>query len=114
MKNNRRIPFILCAFASIFVGIAGIKENIPPKQICIRILISMTVFFMAGLYLKNTIEKITLEISQKKTEEIEQEDLKEEKKEKANGVGTVVDYTVDRDEFTPLNLSKAIKTKMNE
>lgn len=121
MEFIHRLPFILGAIMAVIVGIVSFSINTETRDIYIRMSITMIVFFVLGLYLKNILERIAIEIKEKKAEQelreleeknrIEQERLKAEEMEKANI--HKVDISVGEkygEDFSPLKVSEYIKS----
>ncbi|MDQ2085868.1 hypothetical protein RBH29_05380 [Herbivorax sp. ANBcel31] len=80
MNNIYKLPFITGTFVTILVGMISYKTGIKDGEIYIRMSISMVVFFITGVYLKNFILKINEELKQKEERLKEQERLEKEKK----------------------------------
>ncbi|NSW89860.1 MAG: hypothetical protein HPY74_04100 [Firmicutes bacterium] len=66
MQYIKKLPLILSMFMSIIIGIAGYMQGVAQKEIYIRIVISLVLFFALGLFIKNNIEKIYGSILEKK------------------------------------------------
>jgi divalent metal cation (Fe/Co/Zn/Cd) transporter len=120
MEYIQRLPFILATLAAVVTGLICYEYAMAPKDAYIKMIISMVIFFLVGIYARNTINKILDEVKSKKEKE-EAEILEKQKKEREEkkaledrnekaGVHTV-DYKVgDYDEFEPLKVSEYIKT----
>lgn len=114
MENIHKLPFVIGVSVTIVVGMISYKTGVEYGEIYIRMFISMVVFFVAGIYLKNFIIKIHKELKQKEEEE---ERLKEEKlkqQEENNEKGKTIDLKVEEEhvdkqlydeEFTPLKVN---------
>lgn len=122
MEYIQRIPFIVGALTALIVGIISYKTGLSNKDIYIRMTIAMLLFFMIGLYVRNTLISIREEMEKKKLEQEaamarEQAEMKEQQLNMASETGNIhtIDYRVDDgDEFLPFEVSQAIKTKINE
>lgn len=120
MDFIHKLPFILGAFMTIMVGGISYRNDITGQALYIRMAISITVFYILGIYirkmLKNTISDI-----QKRKEEEERERQEEEKKQREKDSedenyekGSSFDVKVGEDEdFSPLKVSEVIKSKIN-
>lgn len=119
MENIHKLPFVIGVSVTIVVGMISYKTGVEYGEIYIRMFISMVVFFVAGIYLKNFIIKIHKELKQKEEEEerLKEEKLKQEKlkqQEENNEKGKTIDLKVEEEhvdkqlydeEFTPLKVN---------
>lgn len=125
MDYIRRIPFILGSIMAIITGVISLNCNISIKQVYLRMIISLVLFFTLGVFLRNTISEIEKDIQnksmekEKNAEETENiEDVENiEKSQEADGSrnnnAPTVDYRIDdeNDDFKPLNVKEVISTK---
>jgi len=117
-----KIPFLLALVAALITGITSIIYNATTNQTCIRMIIALVSFYLIGVFVSSTLAKIVEEQNKLEAEKIreEKEILEKEKAEKLmqeGHLGTNLDLfaknTID-DGFTPLDLSQAVRTKINE
>jgi divalent metal cation (Fe/Co/Zn/Cd) transporter len=116
MEYIHRLPFILGASMSVIVGLFGYENGVAQKEAVIRMAISMLIFFVIGMFLRNIIENTMGEIDNKRKEE---ENLKRESNEKkhrdedTNQEQSKIDYRTSDygEDFEPLTVSEIIKTK---
>ncbi|NLL06689.1 MAG: hypothetical protein GX270_13095 [Clostridiaceae bacterium] len=98
MDYVQRLPFILGASMAVIIGIISNSTGTESKTIYIRMSVGLVVFFILGLYMRNTIYRINKEVRKKKEEEsrIKEQSLIENitKVEKHS-----VDYRVDDNSF---------------
>ena len=125
MEYIQRLPFILGAVMAIVVGMLSYSSTADMKQVYLKMAICMIVFYILGVFIKNTVLKINSGIEAKKKkielEELEKERLEEEAKEeqarqeaavKQGSKSPKIDIKVDDDEFVPLNI-ELISEKLN-
>lgn len=125
MEYIQRLPFILGAVMAIVVGMLSYSSTADMKQVYLKMAICMIVFYILGVFIKNTVLKINSDIEDKKKklelERLEQERLEEEaREEQANQEAAFkhgsklpkIDIKVDDDEFVPLNI-EMISEKLN-
>jgi len=122
MGYIQRLPFILTSTVTIIIGIICYISGASTRDTFIRMTISLTVFYIIGLILRNLIFEIKKQVDEK----IQQEKLESQKKAKEEsikrdstidkGVDELTDSkaskkanNVDFDEFTPLSASKVIQ-----
>lgn len=103
MKQLKYFPFYLSASATLIMGLAGLLRGLEPSQISKHMAYTMTLMFISGIMLKETIRSVYEEYRNEKLKK-----LIEQKQQPA------IDVRVDdsMDEFTPLDISNAVKTKM--
>lgn len=125
MDYIRRIPFILGSTMAIITGIISLNCNISVEQVYLRMIISLILFFILGVFLRNTISEIEKDMhtkrmeKEKEAEETENiEDVENtEKSQEAVGDRNInaptVDYRIDDDDdnFKPLNVKEVISIK---
>lgn len=125
MEYIQRLPFILGAAMAIVVGMLSYSSTADMKQVYLKMAICMIVFYILGVFIKNTVLKINSDIEAKKKklklEELEKERLEEEAREeqarqeaavKQGSKSPKIDIKVDDDEFVPLNI-ELISEKLN-
>jgi len=122
METIMKIPFLLALLAALITGVISIVNNANTNQTSIRMIIAMVGFYIIGVFVSNTLTNIVEEQNKQKLEaEIkirEEEMLKRTEKLKQEGhLGTNLDLVTDNeidDGFSPLDLSQAVRTKINE
>jgi len=126
MEYIHRLPFIFGALMASIIGMINYKYNFTLKQICVRMTVAMVIFYIIGLYLRSTVEKLNEEIEKKKDlekiaerERLEQEELEKKKQQPVSNVqqtASTIDYHVDDnndDEFRPLNVNTILTGNNN-
>jgi uncharacterized membrane protein YcjF (UPF0283 family) len=140
MERIHKIPFISGCSAAIATGIVSYAAHTESRIIYMRMAVMMLVFFIIGLYVKNTILSIQKEMQYKKQEQkrAEKEQLFNEAEEKkasasAHKLGQqghkpeqqgqmqgIQAHKLDlaaedtEDDFKPLVMSKAVSSKLKE
>jgi predicted membrane-bound spermidine synthase len=112
MDFIERIPFLSAISAAIVTGIVSKASGVENKHVMMRMLIGAAVFLAAGLYLRHVLLSILEErAAKKRIEDMEKQAalVKEIMEEKKNKVKNKIDYRVDSDEFTPLDMSSSVK-----
>jgi hypothetical protein len=122
MEYIHKLPFFMGVAIAIIVGLICNLSNVGQQDTYIRMAISMIIFFIIGVYIRNTLQKIYEELEKKKQEEEkrikdESEEAKRAEEErlnpesKLNGTGSKIDIKVDDmgDDFSPLTVSEYIK-----
>ena len=110
----------LSIIMTFLVGVIGIAAKVADRELYSIMAVCLVVFYLLGLFLRNTIAGINGEIEKRKEMEerkaMEAERLRLEQEAPANGNGTgqSVDYRVSDDEFIAMELSKAIKSSLVE
>jgi flagellar biosynthesis/type III secretory pathway M-ring protein FliF/YscJ len=127
MEHLRRLPFMSGSIAAVLTGIISYAAKADSQTIYIRMAVMMLVFFVLGIYVKNTVCKIKQEadIKKKDQEREEEQRLKKQKEEKtaealaakknASKTAQVIDMTAGddgQDDFQPL--VQAVRTKVKE
>jgi len=139
MERIQKLPIILGCSAAIVAGFASYLAGVDSQWIYVRMAGMMLVFFIIGLYIRKTLNKINEEVQDRKLRE-QQEEMEskrrrkeEEKAAAANAPGKYFDRQLSEqerqpggktqqaelktengeDSFEPLTVSKAIRTKMN-
>lgn len=123
MEYMYKLPFLLGAAAAIIVGVVCNLSYVGQQDTYIRMAVAMTIFFIIGVYIRNTLQKINEELETKKLEEEirMREELEEEKKVEQERVnqelnqktsGSTIDLKVDDtgEDFSPLTVSEYIKS----
>ncbi len=128
MEIIMKIPFLLAILAALITGFFSIAGNKDLNETCIRMIIAMVSFYLIGLFAKSTFKSIVEEQNRQKAEaeklkmeeELEKQRLageQAEQTEKNDYLGKKIDFRADEeidDGFTPLDLTKAVRTKMKE
>lgn len=129
MERLRRLPFMSGCMAAVLAGIISFAAKADSQTIYIRMAVMMLVFFILGLYVRNTLDKVQQQIEAKKREqELEEENrqrkLKEEQmadalaaRKNAANQPMSIDMTAGdaaEDDFEPLSFAEAIRTKAKE
>ena len=121
MDYLHKLPFLFGAAAAIIVGVICNVNHVAQQDTYIRMAVSMIIFFVIGLYTRNTFMKINTEILEKKLEEearihkeLEEAKKAEEErvKQEANKLsGSQIDIKVDDigEDFSPLMVSEYMK-----
>ncbi|NLV35178.1 MAG: hypothetical protein GXY17_00675 [Clostridiaceae bacterium] len=131
MGYIRKLPFRLACLAAIITGIVSYSAGVVDQSIYLRMALMMLLFFILGLYIKNTIrtvrkEVFIREIEKKNEERLRKKQMQEEEKAAAverikqqvqqGESGRKIDFVADDsdDDFEPLTVSRAIRTKIDE
>jgi mannitol-specific phosphotransferase system IIBC component len=123
METIMKIPFLLALLAALITGVTSIANKATTNQTCIRMIIAMVIFYLIGVFVSSTLTNIVEEQNKQKLEaenKIKEEMLEKEKAEKLmqeGHLGTNLDLFTDSkidDGFSPLDLSQAVRTKINE
>lgn len=130
MERIRKLPFLSGCTASILAGVISYAAGIDSQTIYIRMAVMMVVFFVLGVYIRNTIYSVARQSAIIKREKKREEDLRlrklrEEKmaEVRASMIGNNLDATSTinmavgdekQDAFEPMDLAKAIRTKAEE
>ncbi len=121
MGYIQKLPFILASTITIIVGLVCYTSGASNMDTFVKMIISMTIFYLIGMYVRNLIIDIKKQVDEnRKKEELERN--KNAEKESTNIDGTNnknVDFQTqtenvkkennNSDEFTPLMASKVIK-----
>lgn len=124
MEYLHKLPFLFGAAAAIIVGVICNLISASQQDTYFRMAVSMVIFFVIGLYTRNTIIKIFDEIKEKKLEEesrlkaeheaaiiAEEERVKLEAEQKLNGRQIDIKVDDDGEDFSPLTVSEYIKSQ---
>lgn len=132
MGYIRKLPFILGCFAAIVTGMVSYSVGVVDQTIYLRMALMMLIFYILGVYIRHTIRSIKKEVKirqleRQREERIRKKRLEEEERVaainerlsqrgKQEGMGYKVDLTADgtEDDFEPLTVGRAIRTKINE
>lgn len=141
MERIQKLPFLAGSLAAIITGIASYAVGIESRAIYLRMAVMMLVFFLIGIYARNTLLSIHEDIEKKKREEELEEAQRqaqmleeqkaasqEGKKAQEHQAGerqstpqahqqpAKLDLVADdsNDDFKPFDISKAVKAKVNE
>ena len=66
MQYIKKLPLLLSMFMSIIISSISYVQGVEQKEVYIRMIISMVLFFSLGLFIRNSIEKIYESVSKKK------------------------------------------------
>ena len=123
MERIHQLPCILGFLAAMTTGIASYATNAATSTIYLRMAVMMVAFFILGLYIKNTVLSLKKEMQIKKLEKekAEAEELRLHQQmaeqntayQKQNHILDLVAGDTE-DDFEPLAMSKAIRTKVKE
>jgi len=123
METIMKIPFLLAMLAALITGFVSITNSLDTNQTCIRMIIAMVSFYLIGVFVSSTLTNVVEERNKQKLEAQrqiwEQEKLEKEQAEKLEQekhLGTNLDLVTDNDlddGFSPLDVSQAIRTKLN-
>ena len=125
MDYIHKLPFIVGIVVTLAVGAMSYVHKVDGQVLYLRMALSLIVFYILGVYMRSVLVRTLKEIELRKREEELMEREEEEKKraeeeEKKNfnttgdAASSGIDYKVDGDEeFSPLNLSKVVKDKMD-
>lgn len=131
MERIHKLPFILACIAAIAAGAASYVAHVESQYIYLRMAVMMLVFFIIGLYAKNTILSIKKEVQIKKLEQkkAEEQQLRQQREEQKNSSTASVQQAMQQekqihkvdlvaedagDDFEPLAMSKVISSKVKE
>lgn len=134
MERIHKLPFILGCIAAMAVGVASYIAGSESRTVYLRMAVMMTVFFIIGLYIRNTVLAIEKEVQEKRQEQEDSEDeqldkLSPEQQEAASALNGQplhqanshaqvhkVDLTAKDtgDDFEPLVISKVIRSNVKE
>lgn len=135
MERIHKLPFILGCLAAIATGIASYLTGAESQTIYLRMAVMMLIFFLIGIYTRNTILSIDKEVQENKLQKAraEEQQLRQQiEEEKAASSepkhqtlqqrlaqkyqAHTVDLTAEDtgDDFEPLTISKAISSKVKE
>ncbi len=124
MQHIHKLPYLLACAAAMITGMASYTSVSDSSTLYLRMAVVMVVFFIAGIYIKNTILSIDKEVQEKKKEKDAAEELQntaataqteqsvQEKGQQIHKVDLLVED--DGDVFEPLAMSKAISSKVKE
>jgi divalent metal cation (Fe/Co/Zn/Cd) transporter len=71
MEHKKRFASVFSLFMSVLVGMIGYIKRIVQKDIFVRILVSLILFYILGLIAARVIKDISDSIAQKKLEDLE-------------------------------------------
>lgn len=130
MDYIRKLPLLLALSGAIITGLAGYSLRVDNKENMAKMAITMVIFYVVGLFIRNTVNSISDAIKQKALErEMEEKQrLAEEKKkaeeaeraEKAKKQESTVDLVADDnygidigdEEFNELPVSDYIRNEL--
>lgn len=125
MDRIHKLPFLLGGFMAVVTGVISYCCGSDSQTTYVRMLVFMVVFYVIGIYVRNTIKSIHTELNNKKEQELLNSDIGNEGEHKSimNDGGHVLqhqEHKVDMvaggpdDELTPLILSHLISNKTKE
>lgn len=130
MESIRRLPFLSGCLAAVLTGMISFAAGVDKQAIYIRMAVMMLLFYILGVLVRNTLQRIHEESEIRKKEKAIEEErrLRQQREEKLaeeltagkSGVKTAageIKTETDTDRlsgFEPLTVSKVIKTKVNE
>ena len=120
MERIYKLPFISGCMAAVVAGIASYATGAQSKIIYLRMAVLMVVFFIVGLYVRDSVLSIGKEVQEKKerqqqeAEEMQKQDsIKNQSSDKPEPMLDLTASDEDGD-FEPLTVSQVIKKKLNE
>jgi hypothetical protein len=128
MERIRKLPFILGCIAAMAVGIANYGAGSDNQTTFLRMAVVMTIFFIIGVYIRNTVLSIDEQVKEKERQRLleEEQRIREEHEERraeeeaaklqAGGKGHNVDLVAEdrMEEFQPMTVSRVISSKVKE
>jgi len=136
MDIIRKLPFFSGSMGAILAGIISFAAGVDRQTIYIRMFVTMIVFYILGIYIRKTVLSIRKEAEIRKREKQAEEaknrkQTHEKEDDAADKKGTIKTAQMERDkntrtakdetsageqqdDFEPLALSRAIKTKVKE
>jgi hypothetical protein len=139
MERIYKLPLMLGFLAALAGGIAGYASGMASSEIYIRMAVMMVAFFVLGLYIRNNIISVKKEVREKLINDA-LKGIEESKKQKVKDkeqilpkmssstsqsntgqmssdgqgeAGLEIDENED-DDFKPLHVSKAIRSKISD
>lgn len=125
MNSFHKLPFLLSASMAVLVGVISISLGADNQAVYLRMVITMVVFYVVGLYTGKTLDKLKTEVNEKNAEIERKKILLEEKEKEASQMaeknpdpfkGQNINLSAEDqdDEFEPLTVSRVISSKMNQ
>lgn len=127
MEYLNKLPFILAVSVALIIGMVSIELKAPSKDIYLRMVISMVVFFAIGTYIKNTIIEIEDEVKIKIEKDELEKEIERQKQQQNNNVNQnanlnndkndennpTFDYKFDEynEEFSPLTVTDFLSSE---
>lgn len=129
MEYIHKLPFILGCFMAIVVGIINYSLGVEQQNIFTRVAISLVIFFITGLIIRNLLNDLLEELEKRKKE---QEELEEQQRKahsemhnnelpefgaqnSMSGSPRRIDYEVtDGEDFTPMKISELMRSSGDE
>lgn len=125
MEFIQKLPVILTIGMTLIIAITSYISGVDTQSIYIRICFSLAGFLTVGLLTRRILFGIIDELEAKKQKEEREKMLEEAARKKAekeaaaqeleqSQTGSQIDYRIneDMDDFSPLEVSKVIKTKI--
>lgn len=124
METIMKIPLLLALLASLLTGLISILNHVDTNHTCVRMIIALVSFYIIGSVISWTLSNIMeeqnelkreAEMKLKEQERLEMEQaLKAMQKEHLGGnLDLVADNKLDND-FSPLDLTQAIRGELNK
>lgn len=137
MERIHKLPFILGCLAAMAVGIASYLTDSDNQTIFLRMAVVMTIFFLLGVYIRNTVLSIKDEVSKKEMERLKDEELRLQQEQELQRAADISNHQNANDannhtqpghtqhrvdlfaedaagEFQPMTVSRVISTKAKE
>lgn len=124
MDYIHKLPFILSAVTTLLYGLMSYKIINDNQTLFLKMAICMVVFYLLGLYIRNTIKSIQADIQERierekreEEERIAQEKARQKEQESGeNNNRSVIDIRVEdnSEDFSPLNVSRIIKSSISQ
>jgi hypothetical protein len=131
MEWTRRLPILLATGSGLFTGIIGGLSGVRNSENMVRMLIAVTVFYFAGLYMRSMIHDLRIEVKksilekeriarEKANQEQNEAEMRVKAKYVADVKGKNIDYNVggrkmdEAEEFAPLPVTEFIRRELGE
>lgn len=130
MESIRKLPFLSGCLAAVLTGLTSFAAGVDSKAIYVRMAVMMFLFYILGMFVRNTVQSIQKESEIRKKEKAIEEErkLRQQKEEKiaqeleAKKSGAKPAESEKKTEaddsrqsgFEPLTVSRVIKTKVKE
>jgi uncharacterized membrane protein YraQ (UPF0718 family) len=121
MYRVQKLPFILGASMSIITGLICYYTKLELKDTYIRMMLSLIIFFIIGVFARKSIVKIKVEVDDKlKADELERlqmeakEKLELKRQEELENKGSIIDLEVSDDDFITDDLTRAVHSQLEE
>lgn len=111
MKRIHKLPFLFGGFMAVLVGITSYVCGSEDRTTYFRMAVAMVIFYIIGLFVRNTLLSIDKEVMDKKEKE-SNELLHKQLQQNEHKINLVADDSSE--EFSPLAVSKVISSKIKE